>query len=494
MTETLARGPLREAVGYLIADSIPYFKGTVGFMVEAPFLWIRQSRFPLLFIASDRSNPDLLTTVVHQLELAKATEHFALLVVVPRDPAQSRPAEHLRRIVAHSVYRFDFVVLDRDHVASIIAHNSSHRLIEIVLDQVDDLSLLSPYVVRGPVPEKMFFGRESEIKMISQSIPRGDYAIVGGRRIGKSSILLRLNRLLADDPRYRPIYMDCEATFDDEDFLAALRDHVEMPAQGDPPSFRRLVAALKEASSPKQLVFLLDEIDELLAFDASRHQTAQLFRTFRAASHEGMCRFVFSGSRTLHQHLRDARSPFFNFCDAIRLQRLDENSVAEIVRRPMRQLGIEMPDEDRLISRLIELTSSHPNIAQWVCHRLVASCVDRRITLETLENLTNASDFRDHYVSTAWGDATPLEKLISLVMTGPEFTSRDVSREVAAHGVDDEAAVQESLEFLQLGALFERTETAYRFGLSQFPRIVRESGDVPAQIEAFASEARRSCS
>jgi hypothetical protein len=494
LTETLANGLMREAIGYRIADAIPYFKGTVGFMVEAPFLWIRQSRFPLLFVDYERSNPDLLTTVVHQLELARATEFFAVLVAIPRIATREREADELRRIVANSVYRLDFVVLDREHVASIVAHNSSRRLIEIILEQIDDLSVLSPYVVRGPVPEKMFFGRESEIKTVSQSIQRADYSIVGGRRIGKSSVLLRLKRLLGDDPRYRAIYMDCEARFDDRSFFEAFREFVELPAVCDPLEFRRAATALRDSSSPRQVIILLDEVDELLAFDAARERPAQLFRTLRSTSQEGLCRFVFSGSRTLDRHLRDPHSPFFNFCDVIRLKRLDEKSVTEIIRRPMRQLGIQMPDEERLIARLLDLTSSHPNIAQWVCDRLVASCVDRQITLSSLDDIANTSEFREHYTSTAWGDATPLEKLISLVMGGPEFTLTDVLGELAPLGVHNQKAVADSLEFLQLCALLDRRETAYRFGLTQFPRIVRESPDRADQIESLVDEARLQCS
>ena len=226
LAETLINGLVREAIGYRLCDQIPYFRGTVGYMIEAPFLWIRQSRFPLLFVAFDSQHPDLLATVLNQLATAGTTEFFALLVVVPpRGATSGREADELRRIVKNSVYRQDFVVLDREHLASIVAHNSSGRLIDIIIDQVDDLSVLSPYVVRGPVPGQMFFGRESEIKTISQGLRRGDYAVVGGRRIGKSSILLRLKRLLGDDPRYRAIYLDCEAHFTDGDLFAAVREH-----------------------------------------------------------------------------------------------------------------------------------------------------------------------------------------------------------------------------------------------------------------------------
>ena len=392
------------------------------------------------------------------------------------------------------MYRLDFVVLDREQLASIIAHNSSRRLIEIILEQVDDLSVLSPYVVRGPVPGKMFFGRESEIKTISQSIRRGDYAVVGGRRIGKSSVLLRLNRLLGDDPHYHAIYLDCEAHFTDDDFFAAVCEHVNGPVEDDPRSFRQMVTRLREASSPKKVVFLLDEIDELLAFDAERRPAGQLFKTLRAASQEGVCRFVFSGSRTLSSHLRDPRSPFFNFCDAITLGRLEEQSVAEIVRKPMHQLGINMPDEEHLIARLIDLSSCHPNIAQWMCDRLVRSSVERRITQEVLEHVATMAEFQEQYVSTAWGDATALEKLISLVMSGPSFSWEEVVQALADHGVHDKNAIRDGLNFLELCSLLEHDATQYRFALVHFPRIVRESGIVPTQIESLASEARTQCS
>src|SRR5437867_4477689 len=207
LTERLVNGLLREAIGYRVEYQIPYFQGIVGYMVDAPMLWIRHSRFPILFIAYDRRCPDVLSNVVKQLEMAKATEFFALLIVVPTREGTGNEAEELRHTVADSVYRYDFVVLDRQHVASIIAQGSSQRLVEIILDRGIELSSLSPYIVKGPVSEKMFFGREKEIKTITQTIQSGDQAIVGGRRMGKSSILLRVNRLLNNDPRYRSLYI-----------------------------------------------------------------------------------------------------------------------------------------------------------------------------------------------------------------------------------------------------------------------------------------------
>jgi hypothetical protein len=493
VAETLTRGLLREAIGYRVEQSIPYLKGTVGFMVEAPLLWIRYSRFPILFVAYDRTDSDVLATIVRQLEIARATEFFALLIVVPPRDASGREADELREKVNDSVYRQDFVVLDREHLASIIARNSSKRLIEIVLEQGTELSTLSPYVVRGPVPGSMFFGRESEIKTISQTLQRSNHAVVGGRRIGKSSVLLSLKRRLGDSPRYRPIYLDCEARFDYEGFFDGLAEPAGRPAIGDPLQFQRLASSLREQD--RLPVFLLDEIDELLAYDAQRQPPGQLFKVFRAASHEGVCRFIFSGSRTLHHHLNDPQSPFFNFCETVGLGRLQERSVAEIIRKPMQQLGVELPDEDRLVLRLIELTSCHPNIAQWMCDRLIRSSVGRRITSDALEGLATTPEFHEYYVGTAWSDATSVEKLISMLIEDQRFDDGSVRKKLVECGLPlDPRLVRQSLDVLRLYSLIERDGSQYRFGMSQYPRIVRESGVAAAQLESLAAEVLKQCS
>lgn len=480
----LALGLLRESIGYSVESEIPYFQGTVGYMVEAPLLWIRHSRFPILFVAYDQHRSDTLETVGKQLQIAKATEFFAFLVVVPTKERTGREAQELRRLVADSVYRYDFVVLDRQSLASIIAHNSAHHLVEIILDQGIELSSLSPYVVKGPVPEKMFFGREKEIKTVVQGVQSGDYAIVGGRRIGKSSILQRINRLLNNDPRYQSYYMDCEEKFNNEDLFQALTEEFGEPLEGTHPlDFRRLVTKLKLRLSSVQIVFILDEVDALLAFDAESKPSGQLFRTFRALSHEGLCRFVFSGSRTLYRHLHNSHSPFFNFCEDIMLKPLEQKSIAEIVSKPMRQMGIELPDEETLIDRIINLSSSHPNIAQWLCDRLIKTASVRRINLNDLEKISADPEFCRHYVQTAWSDSSPLEKLTSLVVEGPSFEVDQLCAALARHGFTDKCMIRESVEMLQLCSLFEREGQRYRFGLTHFPSMVRKIEDVTSQIE-----------
>jgi len=330
----------------------------------------------------------------------------------------------------------------------------------------------------------MFFGREKEIKTVTQGIQRGDYAIVGGRRIGKSSTLQRVNRLLNNDPRCQPLYMDCEEKFNYEDLFQALAEEFGEPLDGTAPvGFRRLVKELKIRAPARQVVFLLDEVDALLAFDAESKRDGKLFKTFRTLSHEGLCRFVFSGSRTLYRHLHDPHSPFFNFCEDIVLKPLEQKSIVEIVSKPMHQMGIELPEEEMLIDRIIDLSSSHPNIAQWICDRLIKTASARRITLDSIENISADPEFCRHYVETAWSDSTPLEKLISLAVDGPSFQIEKLYEVLAHRGLTDKTMIRKGVEMLQLCALFEREGQRCRFALTHFPRMVRQMEDVTSQIE-----------
>ena len=473
-------------------------------MVDAPMLWIRHSRFPILFVVFDAAQPNVLPIIVKQLEIARATEFFAVLVVIPADSENTgHESEELREQVRIPYSNATFV-LDARHLASIIEDGSTQRLVEVILRQGIGLHSLSPYVVNGPVPERMFFGREQEVKVVSQNIVDRDYAVLGGRRIGKSSILLRLNGLLNSDPRFRAQYVNCEEKATSGESIEALRRELSLePQASELRSARDVVAKLAAQDRSRRLVLILDEIDELLAHDADANER-RLFKTFRSLSHEGLCRFVFSGSRTLFAHFRDPKSPFFNFCDSLVLRPLEEKSIAEIVTKPMRQLGIDIADEERFIQLLIQFTSSHPSIAQWVCDRLVKRTLEnlgagqpaqldhltealrssRRTTLDDLEAIAGTPEFQEYYVSTAWGDAGALERLISLVVTGPEFTRADVQKAIQPYfGRIDARLVAGGLEHLELCSLIERAGHTYRFRLTEFPRLVRQFDGFEGQLD-----------
>ncbi len=481
-TESLVNGLLREAIGYRVMSQIPYYKGIVGYMVEVPLMWIRHSRFPILFVAYERDNGNVLADIVKQLQIASVTEYFAILIVIPRETAGGNEANELRQIVSNSVYYHDFVVLDQNHLRSIISQNNSQRLIEIILSQGVTLSNLSPYITKGPVPTNMFFGREKEIKQIAQTISSRDFSIVGGRRIGKSSTLLRLNSIWRSDDRYFVTYLNCEEQFTVDDFLFVLTE--ELPVHSGEVSvkgLRRFIDLSQEAHKNQQLVFLFDEVDRLIEHDA-KINNGKLVRTFRGLSQEGKCRFVFSGSRTLFHHLHDASSPFFNFSQPIALKPLSERSISEIIRKPLQQFGIEFLDEDQLIKNVIEVTSCHPSLVQWLCNEMLKEIADGHVSSDTILSIASSAPFAEHYLETAWGDAKPIEKLLTALVDTPTFSVEDIYSRVAAYGIDNEE-IRDAFRILEMYALIERVGDTYKFVLTQFPYVLRKVEHIPLLLD-----------
>lgn len=489
-TEELVSGALREAVGYRVDGRIPYFRGIVGYLVEAPMLWISKTRFPILFVAFDSRKPTRLEDVERQVQLSGAAERFAVLIVVPTRHGYGVEGDELRRIVKGSSYGTDFVVLDRALLESIITHNSADRLISIMLEQGVGWRRLSPYIVHGAVPDRMFFGRETELKTVVQALGNQSHAIVGGRRIGKSSMQRKLRVILDEDPRYCPYYVNCEKITTSDGFFDLLVDELKQPLDlHDPQALRRLVHQLAAPHPACRVVFLFDEIDELLDSDARSDPPCRLFGTMRALAHEEKCRFVFTGNRVLHHHIHDAASPFFNFCAEMVLGLLDYRSVAEIVRRPMARLGVELNDEERIIERMIEVTERHPNLVQWVCDSLLKNLTDPVITSEKLEQVVSDHAYSKWFVDLVWKDLRPIEKLISLLPEHDAFTSFEIRDRLASFGVGDQRAIHDALDMLEVLQLFERTRAGYRFGLKSFPRLVREEfDDVDYEIRTALTE------
>jgi hypothetical protein len=263
-------------------------------------------------------------------------------------------------------------------------------------------------------------------------------------------------------------------------------------------SFRQFAADIRREHEDKHIVFLLDEVDELLAGDLAAAKSGQLFRLFRSLSQTRVCQFVFSGSRNLFEQLRNPRSPFFNFCKYKVLRPLEPDSVADIVLTPMGKLGVEIVDKTAVVERIIDITSCHPNLTQYICDAVLRSVRGRSVSLADVDNVLNGPDFMEYYVSTAMGEstsredsrATSLEELLTLLVEGPVFSVGTFMSHLGVSTVKKQD-VEKALEMLEFGSLLERKRGNYRFALTHYPRIVRECSDVPSRIELLKAELAR---
>jgi hypothetical protein len=483
----LVASQLCDILGFTMLDARTY-RHLHGFVVKAPALRLRvPPRFPIIFLRKRDFSPEDVDDVRNLMNILNMTSYFALLIDLNDRPSQLDKRKNLKYLVRGATH--DFIVLDGNDLRQIIvARDHERRLIQIILNQVD-LAVVSPYVTSGPVPENMFFGRDNELKTITRKVKDCSFALIGGRKIGKTSTLAKVYRLLSETPTYFPMYLDCQAVTDHDTFFEAVDSmwEIELPTKS-PDGFRCLITRQANEWTGGTIVVLLDEVDALLSYDLMDQE--KLFRVFRALSQEQYCRFVFCGERMLYARLHASDSPLFNFCDTIHLSYLEAQAARRIILEPMQAMGISLADHDTLVREIMDLSSCHPNIVQYICQRLIIHTNrrgSRQITTADLEAVRTSSQFSEYFTEVTWGDVSALEKVISLLLIdqGPT-TLLNIEALLNQAGLRVlQMDLEEAIRDLILYSIIRKDGQFYVFANRRFPQIVKASQDMPTLLESL---------
>jgi hypothetical protein len=251
----------------------------------------------------------------------------------------------------------------------------------------------------------------------------------------------------------------------------------------EPVSFHSIVAKLRGGGP---LVFVLDEIDALLRFDIENDEL--LFKTFRSLSQEGLCRFIFSGERVLSNQLKyGVTSPLFNFCgQRIRLGYLEPKSAEKLVVEPMGWMNIEMRERERVVEGILDLSSCHPRLVQYICHSLIRQINQqgvRFVSSRHLQRIARSNELREEYLWTVWGDATPFERALTLALEQVAVTQDDIQASLKRWDIPYTwEGLTGALHSLEICSVLERDNDTFHFVAEHFPRIARESLDVEMEI------------
>ena len=300
--------------------------------------------------------------------------------------------------------------------------NPLKLITDSILNQ-SDLTKVSPFILSNATPERMFYGREEEAATILSTVGTNSVALLGSRRIGKSSLLRRV-RFELEEANYKPFFGDCQTVKTWSDFAALAETEWGVPSPVDfrPPHLRGLVASLAK-NSDHPVVILLDEIDQLLEWDKTHTEDSvpeAFFRTCRSISQDGLAQFVFSGERTIAERIWDPHSPHWNFCRPLELRQLTKEAASALLLEPLRAMNIEVSDEKNFADEAWLVTSGHPQIVQYLGDRLVRqleSQVNRKeleIGPHAIRSVAESYDFAEHYLNTYWGQATAFERQVTL--------------------------------------------------------------------------------
>lgn len=229
----------------------------------------------------------------------------------------------------------------------------------------------NPYVV-GPVARGLdFYGRAAELQAILAGHSCAVH-LLGGRRIGKSSLLMRIKSLapaiFIDFQFCGPERFGSELT---RQLKRELKEHSWLPTDITSHDPFEILEILDEAAvrSNHTIFLLCDEAEGLLGFDRS---TLGQFQRFIWAASQATCT-VFSSSRGLLRFDEyDPKSNILHFLKnlppPLYISGMTDEEANALITRSQGPIPIRTDPETQ--ARIRAVTGNHPYLIQMLCHRL----------------------------------------------------------------------------------------------------------------------------
>jgi len=385
---------------------------------------------------------------------------------------------------------------------AVLAHELERPLL------ASGVTIVNPYDAGNPLPlhrAALFRGRQDLIAAVAGALlerNRPTLVLHGPRRMGKTSLLLQLPRLLPG--RTMPVFVDLQrpdATANTARFFYTLARAIVSDARShsrlrlptpDLAAFERepfgawadwldgsLLPAMERAGG-FNLLLNLDEFEALgHALEAGRVDARVLDELRHTIQHRQSVGLLFAGVQTLEE-LGPHWSSYFINIRPLRIGYLSAEEAAGLVRDPDPAAGFNLQYTDEAVAEILSATRCHPYLAQLVCSEVVNRANVQRTLLATPTMIRNAlaaalvsgePHFRNLWDEAAGADAETVA------------AGRRILREVAAATgplpvVADVPAAACALERLLRYDVLERVTGGVQFQVPLVRRWVRERAPV----------------
>jgi hypothetical protein len=285
----------------------------------------------------------------------------------------------------------------------------------------------NPYIAGAPVlDDQMFYGREKLTARMLSTLHRNSLMITGERRIGKTTFLHHLKRVLAADEggewRFFPVFVDLQGVPEQSFFHALMaetvdslgltpatqgqmrftRDAAGYDARDFSHDLQRVIAELKTRTPRKvKLAFLIDEVDVLNEYSESVNQ--RLRGVFMKSFSENLVA-VMSGVG-IRRRWKSEVSPWYNFFDEVELAPFSREEAEALVREPVAGFFQWRPEA---VERVLELSQLRPYLVQKLCVHAVNRMLEQgrgTIRLEDVLAARHVVEGEDSPGSAAEADA-----------------------------------------------------------------------------------------
>jgi hypothetical protein len=375
----------------------------------------------------------------------------------------------------------------------------------------------NPFVPGKPLePDSpLFVGRSATFRFLREAL-HGAYqenvvALIGQRRIGKTSILRQAQSRLSD--LYWPVFIDVQGLLVNDlgsllrllagrcreavGVAAAVPEASEFAA--DPQALPRFLRqVMGRAVGSKRLLIMLDEFDDLEHKVRSGLLPQDIFAYLRhLVQHSPGIAFLLSGTNRLEELGQDYWSFLFNLALYRRIGRLRPDSTGRALTETLAQVGIAC---DALTAyRTWEITGGHPYLLQLVGHYLVSRCQRTgasALTREAVDScLGEMLEWGDAHLGYLWELADPVEQAVLAVVQGRGHkgaTAAQVSEVLGRYAchVSPEviAAALDGLVDKDLATAVGSTAPRYRLTMGIFGAWIAANQSLPRAIRRAASE------
>ncbi|MBF0440170.1 MAG: hypothetical protein HQL93_13770 [Magnetococcales bacterium] len=416
---------------------------------------------PRLLLYSPQSTTPVEEVIHTFLQLPECRDIACLIVVV--DPEQRRTLEQMLK----DPNAMWVLPNSQEITALLLAPIPSEQFSHLLASRVK-VSHISPYQTReGVIKESAFFGRKQILTDILTRTPR-NYLVLGGRQLGKSSLLLELKR--AYERRSGVICYYLSASHSDISQVLAM-------ALGLPPTatMENILQTLAALPPGQNRIFLLDEMDSFVASD--EQQEYRILHQFRNLSAEKKCHFIMAGFWGLARRAMDYHSPLRNFAETCYINALEPEACKELATKPMAYLDIQY-ENDALVTHLIEQTGQRANLIAMACNTLLENLEihNRVITAQQVKTALDSLDIRNFLLS-VWTNMNQDQKanaldriLVYLSAEQDEITLSGIRQKLLKVTPEE---IKASLARLELAFVLNRQENRYRHQVPLLQNMLR---------------------
>lgn len=296
---------------------------------------------------------------------------------------------------------------------------------------------VNPYIVGNPVKDKTgFFGRQDIFRDVMRVLrQRESNAIVlyGQRRIGKTSVLLQLEKQLAAEGEFTPVYFDLQdkAAKSLPEVLYELSQHISRVTGhtvASPADFGRtgdyfratFLPQIAEKVASGGLVLLFDEFDVLDS--PLRTQASEAFFPYLRQWMTDLqkVKFVFViGRRPEDLSVRTMYS--FKDIQSTRVSFLTPKDAESVIRQSERNGSLKW--DDSAVGRVLELSHAHPYFTQLLCSVIWENANEEApgaapvVVARDVENaIPQALKFGANAFNWLWDGLPPAERVVVAAM------------------------------------------------------------------------------